>query len=216
MMMLKGQELVGKGSHRAVYRHPDDESLCVKVMIQDWRVAQRRLRAHWFVRMCRPKWYFHENLTEYRYAKKAERRLGEKAWSLIPKIHGLVDSDLGEGMVVDLVRDHDGRISLTLEDYLRAHGLTEECQDAIDEMWVEFKRHKLFVQGRPSNLVLSLREDGTYHTIPIDGFAFPQLIPVARWIPAVAGKKYRKAMSRQKMKIERILSQRESAQTNDV
>jgi hypothetical protein len=107
-LKLGNREPFARGSHRACFRHPESEDPCVKVMIEDWRVADRRLRAPWFVRTFRRKWYFHENLFEERYYRKLEQRIGEVARDFLPRCYGEVMTDQGEALVVDLIRDHDG------------------------------------------------------------------------------------------------------------
>ena len=208
MLNLEEETPFAKGGHRACYRHPNDSGKCIKVMTEDWRMADRRLRAHWIVRMCRPKWYFHENLAEYRILKSQEKRVGEVAWDYVPRAYEVISTDVGDGLVVDLIQDHDGGISMTLTEYLWKNGLTKECQAALDTMWEGVERFRIFVQGRPDNLVVQQKLDGTCQCIAIDGFGFPQLIPLTKWCKKEARRKIARRKMRQQEAIEKFLEKR--------
>ena len=198
----------GRGTHRACYRHPGDQDLCVKVMIEDWREADRRKRAHWLVRLCRPKWYFHENLLEFRFYHRVEKRVGEAAREFMPKCYEMVMTDHGEGMVVDLICDHDGRVSQTLADYLFHQGLTRECEEALDYFWEGLEKYRIFNRGRPDNVVVRQKADGGIALVAIDGFGLSQLVPIAEWISSRAKARLERWREKQKRAISRAIELR--------
>lgn len=210
MIELKKLEPFGRGSHRAVYRHPDSSDLCIKVMTEDWRDAWKRRRAPWYVKLLRPKWYFHENLSEHRFAQQTEKRVGKEAWEFLPRCHGFVETDLGDGLVVGLVQDHDGRISMSLADYLWEFGMTEECGKAIEYYWAGLKRNLIFARGRPDNVSVRQNKDGSLTIIAIDAFGLSQLIPLGRWIPSEGRKRLEEWRQKQERAIERALELRKT------
>ena len=83
---------IGIGQERACYRHPDDASKVVK--IQRGASDQQTRRELEFYR---------------RLAKR-----GVDDYSHLPRYHGIVETNLGPGFVVDLVADYDGGISRSL------------------------------------------------------------------------------------------------------
>lgn len=99
--MLVVSEKVGTGKEKACYVHPHDSNKAIKVPIGSTRVQTDR---------------------EIRYYKKLLKRKNV-FYSHMPQFYGLVTTNLGEGYVVDLVRDYDGEISKSLEWYLQ-HGST--------------------------------------------------------------------------------------------
>lgn len=210
MLEIKTLEPFGRGNHRKVYRHPESQDLCVKVMSQDWRETAQRVRAPWYVKLLRPKWYFHENLAECRFAKGVEKRLGELAWNFMPRCHGFVETDLGEALVVDLILDHDGRISMSLSDYLWEFGMTEECEKALEDFWKGLKKYMIFARGRPDNVSVRQNEDGSLQIIAIDGFGVSQLIPLGRWISSEGQKRLEKWRKKQKRAIAEALELKKS------
>lgn len=200
----------GRGTHRECYRHPESPELCIKVMTEDWKKCLRRTRAHWLVRLCRPKWYFHENLAEFRFYQQVERRVGEAAREFIPKSHEIVMTDHGEGLVVDFISDFDGQVSQTLVDYLWNYGLTAECEEALNYFWVGLEKLRIFTRGRPDNVVVQKQADGGIKIIAIDGFGLSQLIPIAAWSSKHAKARLKKWQDKQQQMISKALELRKS------
>jgi len=130
MLSLKREAPFAKGGHRACYRHPVDPTRCVKVMMDNWRTTARRMKAPWIVRKLRPKWYFHDNLYEFRFLRREEKRLREVAGEFIPRAYEILETDVG-----------DGSVSMTLSEYLWRNGMTDMCVltrggVAIDPRWI--------------------------------------------------------------------------------
>jgi len=208
MLILGKSEPFARGSHRACYYHPVRKDCCVKVMSYDWRTSNRLARTHWLAKLYRPKWYFHENLKEYHFSQKLKKRIGDKGREYVPQVHEVLETDRGDGMIVDLITDHDGSLALTLSEYLWEFGLTESCQDALDRMWEGVEKYRIFVQGRPDNLVVRQNVDGSCHCYAIDGFGLAQLIPLAKWIPSITRKRFRQRKAKQQRSIQKLLEQR--------
>ena len=108
MIELQENQLVGKGLHREVYVHPDDSSLCVKVVVLRGEEETRREQA---------------------YYKLLQRR--NIVWDMLPQFYGVVETNKGEGAVFELIRDVDGSVSKTLEYYLQSAQLTEQYSQGI-------------------------------------------------------------------------------------
>lgn len=210
MISLKHQKPFARGTHRACYRHPGREDLCVKVMTEHWTRNKRWTKIPKWLRPFRSKWRFHENLTEMRFTNLLWKRIGDSCWDFIPRSHELVETDIGEGLTVDLVRNHDGTIALSLAEYIWRNGLTDECRKAIDGMWENFRRHRIFASGRPDNVAVSVAADGSCKCYAIDALGLPSFIPLAMYIPAKARKRFEKLMASQNARIEALLEKRES------
>ena len=210
MIGLRGEKPFGRGSHREVYRHPEKLDRCLKVMIEDWRECDRRKRAGFLSRTFRTKWYFHESYAELRFSNDLRKRLGEKAWGYVAQSHEMVETDLGEALEVDLVRDADGGISQSLKGYLVAYGMTAECEAAIEHFWEGGERYGIFVQGRPDNVSVRMREDGSCELVAIDGFGLPQLVPLARWSKSARRRFFKKRRRKQDGAIRSLLALREA------
>ena len=87
---------IGTGGSRKAYIHPIDHSKCVKVF--DGRKCIQSKR-------------------EIAYYRQLEKRKNF-SWLHVPRFFGKVPTNKGPGMVVELVKDYDGKISRSLSHYL--------------------------------------------------------------------------------------------------
>ena len=82
---LEHAELIGKGSSRLCYVHPEDPGKCVKVIYtNNTRVADEELSY---------------------YNRFSRRRI---SWDMMSITYGYVRTTLGKGVVFSLSRDYDG------------------------------------------------------------------------------------------------------------
>jgi len=209
MIELKELSPFGRGSHRAVYRHPDKADRCLKVMTEDWRDSGRWRRAPWFSRAFRGKRHFQENHRELHFSETQRKRVREKGGECFARSHGFVATDLGEALEVELVVDHDGEVSLSLKEYLLKFGMTPECEKAIEEFWDEVENYGIFLQGRPDNVSLRRLADGSCQLVGIDGFGLAQLVPVAKWLASARQRFRQKRQGKQEAEVREILEARE-------
>lgn len=85
-------EPIGAGQERICYQHPDDESKVVKIQKGDSDKQTRRELAL--------------------YASLEQRGMND--FEHIPRFHGKVQTNLGDGFVVDCIADYDGTVSRSL------------------------------------------------------------------------------------------------------
>ena len=97
MIILKNKKIIGQGTNRACYIHPEDDSKCIKVTVSG---------------------DYSESNKEKKYYKVLENK--NISWEMLAKYYGTVATDLGEGLVFDLVKDYRGEVSQTLESYLHS------------------------------------------------------------------------------------------------
>lgn len=88
---------IGVGIERACYVHPDDCNKAVKISVKRRDLQSKR---------------------EIKYYKKLLKRK-KVSFKHLPKFYGEVQSNRGDGFVVDLIRDYNGKVSKTLLWYLK-------------------------------------------------------------------------------------------------
>ena len=136
-LVLSGLEPFARGGKRHCYVHPADSGLCVKVVAstEDERCAsEQRL-----------------DIEDYAWLKKHR---SDAIFDRIPAFEGVVDTDLGPGIVMRLYRDADGRISRSLVDLIRERGLTPALLRAIAELKLWQREHRLLTRDTgPHNVV---------------------------------------------------------------
>ena len=82
-------EPFAKGGERACYQHPYDENKVIKIRLGELNKQTRRELAIY-------KSFAQRNMTNFQH---------------VPRYYGKVETNLGQGMVFDLIRDFDGSIS---------------------------------------------------------------------------------------------------------
>ena len=161
---------VGEGTHRKCFRHPDDESRCIKV-----------LHAEFDNRRC---W------REIRYYSHLRRR-GVDFRHLTP-CRGMIDTNLGKGLVFDLVLDDDGRISRSLEYYLEQNDRRfnewiiaeiEQLKQNFYDQWVVL--HDL----NPAKILVKRLGFDEFRLVVIDGIGHNHFIPLASYSSLFARRK---------------------------
>jgi hypothetical protein len=199
-----------RGGNRLCFVDPRDQGRCIKVLRAD-RLPEIKRRERGFPKNLKPLHAFDDNRQELRVYRRIHRALGEQAYDYIPRVYGLVDTNLGEGLCCDLVRDDDDRISLSLKQYLWLHGRDREIEQLVNWFCAEWCRlgmpsrnlllHNMVVQsvgGRPQRLVV------------IDGLGWPDLLPLAWYWPAMARRKAARKTSALYQAIDALLEKRET------
>lgn len=140
---------IGKGRERACFIHPEDPRLAIK--IPHSKVIDQTLR----------------DIKFYRDLKR--RRID--SCEHIPNYHGLCDTNLGRGLVVDLIRNYDGEISRPLNWYLAQGVPIEEFDDYLEEMKQSFLKNLIIFNHDMNigNLVVQKSSTSQAHLVAIDG-----------------------------------------------
>ena len=110
---------------------------------------------------------------------------------MLPRFHGLIDTSLGEGAIFDLVRDYDGRISLTLGHYLASEQLTSLHATALREALQALKRylleHRIITMTlKTKNILFQLDSPETGKLVIVDNIGNSDFIPVVKYSARLA------------------------------
>jgi hypothetical protein len=125
MIKLNESKKIGQGTNRACYIHPEDDSKCIKVTISNDHSESEK---------------------EKKYYKILQNK--NISWKMLAKYYGTVNTDLGEGLVFDLVKDYDGQVSKTLQEYM----ISEEIITTIKNPIVLL--HKLKAYQLEENIII--------------------------------------------------------------
>lgn len=169
MISLQKASPFAIGGRRACYFHPDDTNLCIKVAREDKQPAMLRSVDPWWKRL-RPIAYYDENILDLNIGLNLRAKLGTQATAHFPEIHDIVATDLGPGLVCELIRDPDGQISLSGKEYTLTYGLGTDVKDAVKVLRSFLSKHLiLFRDPFPHNMALQQQEDGSLRAVVIDG-----------------------------------------------
>lgn len=191
MLELSPATLVGKGLHREVHVHPDDDSKCVKVVVLRGEEETRREQAY------------------YRFLQR--RNID---WISLPQFYGNEETNIGPGAVFDLIRDDDRQVSKTLAFYLDNLSSTPELVESISQALIKLKRDLLeqniiTMTLKPKNMVLQLRNDGVRCLI-IDNIGNSDIVPISSYVRFFG----RKKIERKWGKFKGLLSKKFTNQSN--
>jgi len=167
MIRLKNDQPFARGNKRACYFHPLQPDRCVKVLLPDQQPAMLRKQVSVWRRL-RPKSAFDENIQECRQLERLARKLGPECFRHLPVVDGIVDTDLGPGLVVELIRDADGSISLSGKEFTIKHGILPESWKAMEELLEFLMAHTIPIRDPfAHNLSFQRRSDGTIRAVVI-------------------------------------------------
>jgi hypothetical protein len=183
MILLKHIKPFAKGGNRLCFVHPEDAGICIKVRRPDFTLEDLR-RKKGFPKNLRRLSTFDDNLEEYRVIQKLEKSLGDTIYRHVYRCYKFADTDFGPGLLTELIRDEDGRVSVSLKQYLWEVGYPPDCQKTVElltSFWLanvipsrELLTHNIVVQRDQSGHVIRL--------VVIDGLGSSTLIPF-KWLP---------------------------------
>lgn len=186
-VILGGEETAfSRGGNRLCFVDPRDPDRCIKVLRPD-RLPHIKRAESGFPKKLKPLASFDDNREEALVYARIQRAVGEQAFTMIPRLHGRVETDLGPGLCQQLLRDDDGRIAVSLKQYLWQRG-----RDAALEAPLAIFRDHWAAAGMPSrkllthNLVVQCAAQQPVCIWVIDGLGWPDLLPLSRFFPALA------------------------------
>ncbi len=98
MIILDKSVYLAKGSERICFVHPNDENKIIKIIYQQKSTNN-------------------QNELEYKYYKYLENK--KVSFSNLSKCYGFIETNLGEGLVFERIRNYDRSTSLSLREYLQ-------------------------------------------------------------------------------------------------
>jgi hypothetical protein len=150
--------------------HPDDPDRIIKITREKNRSGNRD--ANW------KEWNY------YHYLKKKCTRL-----DFISNYHGFVETNLGRGLLIDCIRDYDGRVSRRLEDVLNnqvEYDMTAVVK-AVESLCREIIDYKIHLFDlNLFNILIQVLSEGKYKAVCVDlkgRYNNYELIPVSSYIP---------------------------------
>lgn len=101
MIFLHKSDLLGEGTARLVYQHPDDGRKCIKVVTHQKLLLKKKHRG---IRgFLLPLSYFDPTRFETHFFQKLDARRDDEIFRYLPRCYGSVSTNLGSGMTFDRV-----------------------------------------------------------------------------------------------------------------
>ena len=172
MLILKKDFIIGEGNHRICYLHPEDNSKCVKI-------TKDKVRSH---KQSRRESEYYEYISSFK-----------KNTDNISSYFGKVDTNLGEGLVFELFRDYDCKVSKTIDYYLK-NDLYKESKliiKSLDDLYNYLINNMImFVDLKPVNVLFKI-ESTDFKLMIIDGIGHgnDRFIRISDYFDSIALKK---------------------------
>lgn len=182
ILSLDESHFLTNGGRCLVYRYPENEHLLIKVVHPKFR--ERNTRKVRLVKRI-------PTINRYRLSKCYIRELIESvrlrfstpytAATCIQQVLGLVDTNLGFGLVVRAEVDNDGRYAKTLKTLIQTNQFNEHVQKKLVEFYQSLADCDVAVSDcAPANVVYAYDDLQSEHFVLIDGIGEKTLIPILR------------------------------------
>lgn len=178
MIALKDQRPFAQGGNRLCFVDPTNPARCIKVRRPEFSLEDMR-RKKGFPHTLFPASWLDESRKENAILEECEARLGEAVFTVLSRNYGFVDTDMGPGLCSELIRDGDGRISLSVMQYVWENGLTPTLERAIDRFEGDWIQLPIPARDILLHNVVAQRDENSSigRLVVIDGLGFSGLIP---------------------------------------
>jgi len=204
-----------QGGNRLCFFDPQDNSRCIKIIRPD-RTPELRRKQKKFPKNLKPLSRFDENKNELMEVERIKKSVGDEAFSLIPRYFGMVETDLGSGLSLEMIRDFDGKISLSLKQYLWVNGFTSSLKKAFalfSDSWSglgmpsrDLLLHNIVVQQTKSQN----KPPEVYRLVVIDGLGWSGLPVLYYFSKVLARAKARKKIEKLEAAMANLLAKKAS------
>lgn len=177
MLTLSHSQPIALGHQRAVYQHPLDPDLLIKTMRPESVAKRWDAPGRWLKRLPRTRHYigYLRELKEYIAAHTCS-----DADPPLARIAGLVETDVGLGLVCEKVRGADGGMAPTLfQCWLDAGGEPPWAHAQLEAFHESLLRHRIIVGDlNAANVVYGSDSRGGPRLVMVDGFGEKAVIPL--------------------------------------
>jgi hypothetical protein len=204
MLLLAGRDPLAVGHLRSVYQHPQHRDQLIKLMRADVVEKRWNARGRWLKRLPRTRHYigYLRELKEY-IAARARSETGELP---IVRMIGLVETDLGLGLVSEKIVDTDGALAPTLAAVYARRGFTQELHAALDAFVRGLLAGNVIVGDMHAwNIVYGSDSRGGPRLVMIDGFGEKHAIPVSSMSRAINHYRTQRLYRRMLAQLERLV-----------
>jgi len=204
VLLLSTAEPIAVGHLRSVYQHPVHANELVKVMRADAVAKRWNTPGRWHKRLPRTR-HFVQYLRELKEFIVARARAPEVDVP-IARMIGVVDTDLGLGLVSEKVVGVDGALAPTLAALYSRRGFTPEIDGALAAFLAGLLDGNVIVGDMHAwNIVYGSDSRGGPRLVMIDGFGEKHAIPISSMSRAVNRYRTKRLYKRMLAQLERLV-----------
>jgi hypothetical protein len=192
------------GGTRYCFQHPEHRDRCIKVLRPDRTGAARKMLRRDFKRFL-PARFLDDQRKEIRAYTELEPKGSARLWRHVPRYYGTVDTDMGIGIVTQLMRNDDGSWPQNLEQLL-PEGLTAPLQQGIDEFVAAVRDLRILSRDLLPHNIIAVREArDRWRVMLVDGIGNSELLPLSSHLGFFADRKTARKIARFRQRCELLL-----------
>ncbi len=194
MISTKTLTLLGQGTQKLVYEHPDNSNKVIKIMKSEHatpdggRSGQHKLRAHRSQGIYRQ---FRRELLQYLQLCKSH--YGELKFTFpIETVYGFIATDQGLGLVTERVTSPNGKV-FSVYDLVKEGLFTEKHAKALDQFFDKCcDMHVVFGEVNIAGIMYTEQRQGYAEFVLVDGIGEKLLIPFRSMSKTINARNIRK------------------------
>lgn len=181
MIILKDQTPLAQGSTQTIYPHPDHPERLIKVRKLEKLQRKYNRKIGGRIGFKRRHGLYVTWMRELEHYFSIALRLGRHP-SFLQQYYGVVDTDLGLGLVVGKEIDRDGNLAPTLQGLARRGDFTRQIQQQLEDLLKLLNELRISTTDvNMNNIVYSWSEAAGHHLVMIEGIGVNTFIPLARF-----------------------------------
>jgi hypothetical protein len=174
---LRGMDLLLQAkSAKYIFHHPHDVRLLIKVMRVDAKNKSWGMKRFYkSMRRSGTHTDLLRQVTEY-FLVSVNSPVPPRCLS---RIFGLIETDMGPGLVVEKITSADGTPAIPMKEILQRGPLSDALKDKLHQFMDDLSRHEVVLNDLGlRNMVLATEPSGESRFVLIDGFGERALIPL--------------------------------------
>ena len=213
MLYLKKLTIIGKGTFKIVYQHPDKNSQIIKIIKSDLIHQDGGFIKHGKLKRSVQQGVFRQfrrELIQYLQLCKTHYGTGQFTFP-IETPYGLVATDQGLGLVTEKITAPDGK-GWTLYDLAREPGLEPKHYQALERFFDDCVRlHIVFGEVNSAGLMYTESRSGRPEFVLVDGIGEKLFIPIRAMSARISGRYVRKVQRHILAEVAQLQAERRSA-----
>lgn len=205
--------LIGQGTIKNVYQHPDFNSRVIKVIKPELVAEDGGFKKHGFLKRSMHQGIyrqFRRELVQYLQLCKCHYGIGEYVFP-VETPYGLIATSQGLGLVTEKIVDANGQ-GWTLESLVHGPGLESKHHAALSRFFDDCVRlHIVFGEVNYAGLMYTECRTGKPEFVLVDGIGEKLLVPVRAMSSSISARYVRKIQKRilrqiQSLELGRLVS----------
>ncbi len=188
MLVIDESLYFSKGTTRKCFIHPTNENLCIKLSLKD----QGKRTPGIIKAIDRENAY---------YLKLTKRNI---SWSHLSQYCGDIVTNLGKGSIYQLIRDHDGKISTSLDKFLEKVTVPDDALlgEKLQTLYNYMQDNSILTTSLLARNIVVQKGMSDYELIIIDDIGNSEFVPVSEFSNYFASRKIKRKWQRFLKKID--------------